>query len=86
MYQKWNLAVSTTYLIPPQTEIQTWSKYLQSVEKIQWALQEELVAQSIQYQPLLYEWRESCLLIDPIYLDKSLCQPENRIKLVYSGG
>ena len=32
---------------------------------------------------MLYDWRESCLLIGPIYLDKSLCLPENWIKLVY---
>ena len=26
---------------------------------------------------LLYDWRESCLLIGPICLDKSLCVPGN---------
>ena len=30
---------------------------------------------------LLYDWRESGLLIGPICLDKSLCLPENWSKL-----
>ena len=30
--------------------------YLQSVEKIQWKLQEELISQSMPYQPL-FTWR-----------------------------
>ena len=30
---------------------------------------------------LLYDWRESCLLIGPICLHKSLCLPENWSKL-----
>ena len=34
-----------------------------------------------QYQLLLYDWRESCLLIGPICLYKSLCLPENWSKL-----
>ena len=29
------------------------------------------------YGPLLYDWRESCLLIGPICLHKSLCLPGN---------
>ena len=41
------------------------------------------ISSNIQYYSLLYDWRESCPLISPIYLDKFLCQPENRIKLVY---
>ena len=33
---------------------------------------------------LLYDWRESGLLIGPICLHKSLCLPENWYKLAYS--
>ena len=33
---------------------------------------------------LLYDWRESCLLIGPICLHKSQRLPENRSKLVYT--
>ena len=29
------------------------------------------------YYALLYDWRESCLLIGPICFHKSLCLPEN---------
>ena len=29
------------------------------------------------YDPLLYDWRESCFLIGSICLDKSPCLPEN---------
>ena len=31
----------------------------------------------VRYRPLLYDWRESCLLIGPICFHKSLCLPEN---------
>ena len=33
------------------------------------------------YRKLLYDWRESCLLIGPICLHKSQCLPENWSKL-----
>ena len=33
------------------------------------------------YMTLLYDWRESCLLIGPICLHKSLCLPQNWSKL-----
>ena len=33
--------------------------------------------QGLLYFVLLYDWRESCLLIGPICLHKSLCLPEN---------
>ena len=32
---------------------------------------------------LLYDWRESCLLIGSTSLHKSLCLPVNRYKLTY---
>ena len=35
----------------------------------------------MRYPTLLYDWRESCLLIGPICLYKSLCLPENWSKL-----
>ena len=33
------------------------------------------------HKDLLYDWRESCLLIGSICLPKSLCLPENWSKL-----
>ena len=38
-------------------------------------------AVDVRYACLLYDWRESCLLIGPICLHKSLCLPENWSKL-----
>ena len=35
------------------------------------------------YNALLYDWRESCLLIGPISLHKSLCLPGNWSKQVH---
>ena len=35
------------------------------------------------YLPLLYDWRESCLLIGPICVNKSLCLPGNWSKPVH---
>ena len=37
----------------------------------------------VRYGPLLNDWRESCLLIGPISLHKSLCLPGNWLKPVH---
>ena len=45
--------------------------FLKKLSEVLWTRQDAL----------LYDWRESCLLIGPICLHKSLCLPENWSKL-----
>ena len=49
--------------------------YLQSAEKIQWKLLEELISQSIPYQPL-FTWRShpKVAKINPVSLSKNIFQ------------
>ena len=64
-----------TYLIPPQFEMKQiyWSKYLQSLEKIQWKLY-EFVSHTMQYQTIIFSEQLSRLAL---LKTLSVCRKKN---------